>query len=205
MAASEFGCRVTGVTISREQASYARERMARAGLADRVSVELVDYREITGVYDWVVSIEMLEAVGHRFLPVYFGKCDEVLAPGGRAVVQVITIPDDRYLRYRMRPDFIQRFIFPGAHLPSLGAMTRALVGTTLRIADREDLAPHYGPTLAAWRRRLLERRNALHGLGFDEAFLRRWEYYFAYCEAAFRTRYVADWQLVLERKGGSQQ
>ena len=201
VAASEFGCRVTGVTISREQAAYARERMARAGLSDRVSIELVDYRDITGVYDSVVSIEMLEAVGHRFLPAYFRKCDEVLAPGGRAVVQVITIPDNRYLRYRLRPDYIQRFIFPGAHLPSLGALTRALRPTALRIRDREDLAAHYALTLAMWRRRLLEQRNALFDLGFDESFLRRWEFYFAYCEAAFRTRYVADWQLVLERAG----
>ena len=202
VAAAEFGCRVRGVTISREQAAYARERMARAGLEDRVSIDRVDYRQITGVYDAIVSIEMLEAVGHRFLPVYFRKCDEVLKPGGRAVVQVITIPDERYLRYRLRPDYIQRFIFPGAHLPSLKAMNRALRTTSLRIVDREDLAPHYGPTLAAWRERLLEQRNTLFGLGFDEAFLRRWEFYFAYCEAAFRTRYVADWQLVLEGKGG---
>lgn len=201
VAASEFGCRVTGVTISREQAAYARDRVARAGLADRVSIELADYREITGVYDSVVSIEMLEAVGHRFLPAYFRKCDEVLAPGGRAVIQVITIPDNRYLRYRLRPDYIQRFIFPGAHLPSLGALTRGLRPTTLRIRGREDLAAHYALTLAAWRRLLLEQRNALFDLGFDEAFLRRWEFYFAYCEAAFRTRYVADWQLVLERRG----
>ena len=203
VAASEFGCRVTGVTISAEQADYARERMVRAGLEDRVSIELVDYRDIAGAYDSIVSIEMLEAVGHRFLPTYFRKCDEVLKPGGRAVVQVITIPDDRYLRYRLRPDYIQRFIFPGAHLPSLGAMKRALRATSLRIADREDLAPHYGLTLAAWRERLLERRDSLFGLGFDETFLRRWEFYFAYCEAAFRTGYVADWQLVLERKGGN--
>ena len=201
VAASEFGCRVTGVTISREQAAYARERLARAGLADRVSIELMDYREITGVYDAVVSIEMLEAVGHRFLPAYFRKCDEVLASGGRAVLQVITIPDNRYFRYRLRPDYIQRFIFPGAHLPSLGALTRALRPTALRIRDREDLAAHYALTLAMWRQRLLEQRNALFDLGFDEAFLRRWEFYFAYCEAAFRTRYVADWQLVLERRG----
>ena len=201
VAASEFGCRVTGVTISREQAAYARERMARAGLADRVSIELMDYREITGMYDSVVSIEMLEAVGHRFLPAYFRKCDGVLAPGGRAVLQVITIPDSRYLRYRLRPDYIQRFIFPGAHLPSLGALTRALSPTALRIRDREDVAAHYALTLAMWRRRLLERQNALFDLGFDEAFLRRWEFYFAYCEAAFRTRHVADWQLVLERRG----
>ncbi len=201
VAASEFGCRVTGLTISREQAAHARERMARAGLADRVSIELVDYREVTGMYDFVVSIEMLEAVGHRYLPAYFRKCDQVLKPGGRAVIQVITIPDNRYLRYRLRPDYIQRFIFPGAHLPSLGAMKRALRRTALRIVGREDLAPHYGPTLAAWRERLLEQRNALYDLGFDKSFLRRWEFYFAYCEAAFRTRYVADWQLVLERKG----
>ena len=201
VAASEFGCRVTGVTISQAQAAYARRRMSRAGLEDRVSIELVDYRKITGTYDSIVSIEMLEAVGHRFLPTYFRKCDEVLKPGGRAVIQVITIPDDRYLRYRLRPDYIQRFIFPGAHLPSLGAMKRALRGTSLGIVEQEDLAPHYGPTLAAWRERLLEQRNALFGLGFDEAFLRRWEFYFAYCEAAFRTRYIADWQLVLERKG----
>ena len=201
VAAAEFGCRVTGLTISREQAAFARERMARRGLADRVSIELVDYREVTGVYDAVVSIEMLEAVGHRYLPAYFRKCDQVLKPGGRAVIQVITIPDDRYLRYRLRPDYIQRFIFPGAHLPSLGAMRRALGRTALRIVDREDLAPHYGPTLAVWRKRLLERRRALYDLGFDRSFLRRWEFYFAYCEAAFRTRYVADWQLVLEREG----
>ena len=200
VAASEFGCRVTGVTISRRQAAYARERMARAGLANRVSIEVVDYREVTGVYDSVVSIEMLEAVGHRFLPAYFRKCDEVLAPGGRAVIQVITIPDNRYLRYRLRPDYIQRFIFPGAHLPSLGALTRALRPTALGIGDREDLAAHYAITLATWRQRLLEQRNALFDLGFDESFLRRWEFYFAYCEAAFRTRYVADWQLVLERR-----
>ncbi|MYB46453.1 MAG: class I SAM-dependent methyltransferase [Cenarchaeum sp. SB0662_bin_33] len=200
LAASEFGCRVTGVTISRKQAAYARERMARAGLADRVSIEVLDYREITGVYDSIVSIEMLEAVGHRFLPAYFRKCDEVLAPGGRAVIQVITIPDNRYLRYRLRPDYIQRFIFPGAHLPSLGALTRALRPTALGIRDREDLAAHYALTLATWRPLLLEQRQALFALGFDESFLRRWEFYFAYCEAAFRTRYVADWQLVLERR-----
>ena len=199
VAASEFECRLTGVTISRQQAAYARERMARAGLADRVSIKVADYREITGKYDSVVSIEMLEAVGHRFLPAYFWKCDEVLAPGGRAVIQVITIPDNRYLRYRLRPDYIQRFIFPGAHLPSLGALKRALRPTALGIRDREDLAAHYALTLATWRRRLLEKRQALFALGFDESFLRRWEFYFAYCEAAFRTRYVADWQLVLER------
>ena len=113
-------------------AAYARERMSRAGLADTVAIELVDYREVTGVYDCVVSIEMLEAVGYRFLPAHFQKCEQMLKPGGRAVVQVIAIPDERYVRYRLRPDYIQRFIFSGAHLPSLGAMKRALRATALR-------------------------------------------------------------------------
>ncbi|MDX1396030.1 MAG: cyclopropane-fatty-acyl-phospholipid synthase family protein [Gemmatimonadota bacterium] len=208
VAASEYGCRVTGLTISREQAAFARARIEAAGLHDQVSIELRDYRTLAEAggapdrpYDHVVSIEMLEAVGHRFLPRYFETIDGVLARGGRAVVQVITIPDERYLRYRMRPDYIQKFIFPGAHLPSLGAMTRAMRRTELRIADREDLAPHYAPTLATWRRRLLARRAEAAALGFDEAFMRRWEFYFAYCEAAFATRHVANYHLVLDRLG----
>ncbi|MDH3733488.1 MAG: cyclopropane-fatty-acyl-phospholipid synthase family protein [Gemmatimonadota bacterium] len=199
IAAREYDCRVTGLTISEEQARYATDRIREAGLEDRVSIELRDYRTLEGRYDHVISIEMLEAVGHRFLPVYFGKIDEVLAPGGRAVVQVITIPDERYLRYRMRPDYIQKFIFPGAHLPSLRAMRRAMRTTGLRIADREDLAPHYGPTLAIWRDALLARREDAARLGFDDAFLRRWEFYFSYCEAAFNTGYVADYQLIVDR------
>ena len=202
IAARDYGCSVTGLTISEEQAAFARERMHRAGLADRVSIELRDYRTLDGTYDRVVSIEMLEAVGHRFLPVYFGTIDEVLAPDGRAVIQVITIPDERYLRYRLRPDYIQKFIFPGAHLPSPGAMKRAMRKTKLRVADREDLAAHYAPTLAIWRERLLERADEARDLGFDDAFLRRWEFYFSYCEAAFDTRYVADYQLVLDRGDG---
>lgn len=201
--ATEFGCSVTGVTISNEQAAYAKARIAAAGLDDRVNIEVVDYRKIEGQFDRIVSVEMLEAVGHRFLPAYFGACDRLLAPGGKAVIQVITIPDNRYFRYRWRPDYIQKFIFPGAHLPSLGAMKRALRRTRLRIADKEDLAPHYGPTLAIWRRRFLRRANEVKSLGFDDAFVRRWEFYFAYCEAAFRTNYVADWHLVLDREEAS--
>jgi cyclopropane-fatty-acyl-phospholipid synthase len=200
VAAREFGCRVTGITISESQAAYARERMQRAGLEDRVSIELRDYRSLDGLFDRIVSIEMLEAVGHRYLPRFFEACDRVLAPGGRAVVQVITIPDERYGRYRLRPDFIQKFIFPGAHLPSLGAMRRAMrERTRLDVSELEDIAEHYGPTLARWRERLLELRSQVHALGFDDGFVRRWEYYFAYCEAAFRTRYIADLQLVLSR------
>jgi cyclopropane-fatty-acyl-phospholipid synthase len=202
-AAAELGCRVTGLTISRAQADFARRRMARAGLEDRVSIEVRDYREDHGTFDRIVSIEMLEAVGHAYLPAYFRAIDRSLARGGRAVVQVITIPDERYLRYRLRPDYIQRFIFPGAHLPSLGAMSRAMRrGTALAIDGMEDIAASYAITLERWRERLLARVADVRAMGFDDGFVRRFEYYFAYCEAAFRTRHIADWQLELCRVEG---
>ena len=199
-AARELECRVTGITISREQASYAIARIARAGLEDRVEIKVLDYRDVRGTYDRIVSIEMLEAVGHRYLGAFFAACDRTLAPGGRAAIQVITIPDERYLRYRLRPDFIQKFIFPGAHLPSLRAIQRALnKRTSLRIHDAVDIAPHYASTLARWRRRLLSRADEIRALGYDENFLRRWDFYFAYCEGGFRAGYVADHQLTLTR------
>ena len=199
-AAGELGCRVTGITISRAQAEFARRRIERAGLGDRVVIDVRDYRDIDGTYDRIVSIEMLEAVGHAYLPEYFRALDRSLAPDGRAVVQVITIPDDRYLRYRLRPDYIQRFIFPGAHLPSLGAMKRAMRrGTWLMIDGMEDIASSYATTLQRWRTRFLDRVDEIRAMGFDDGFIRRFEYYFAYCEAAFRTRYIADLQLELRR------
>ncbi|MDX1579742.1 MAG: cyclopropane-fatty-acyl-phospholipid synthase family protein, partial [Gemmatimonadota bacterium] len=199
-AAAELGCTVTGITISEAQAEYARERIRRAGLEDRVSIEVRDYRADHGRFDRVVSIEMLEAVGHAYLADFFEAVDRALVPGGRAAVQVITMPDDRYFRYRLRPDYIQRFIFPGAHLPSLGAMTKAMrKRTCLAIGGAEDIALSYARTLRAWRERFLARTDEVKRLGFDDAFVRRWEYYFAYCEAAFRTRYIANFQLVLGR------
>ncbi len=202
-AASRYGCRVTAITISPAQARHARERIRAAGLEDRVSVRVQDYRDVSEAFDRIVSIEMLEAVGHAFLPAFFEALDRALLPGGRAVLQVITIPDERYLRYRLRPDYIQRFIFPGAHLPSLGAMKRAMGrNTRLVIAGLEDIALSYARTLAAWRERFIARAAEVRQLGFDDAFIRRWEYYFAYCEAAFRTRYIADHQVVLQRADG---
>lgn len=201
-AAGEVGCTVTGLTISEAQAEYARERIRRAGLDDRVSIEVRDYRAEHGRFDRVVSIEMLEAVGHAYLPAFFAAVDRSLAPGGRAVIQVITMPDDRYWRYRLRPDYIQRFIFPGAHLPSMRAMKRAMGRRSrLVIEGAEDIALSYARTLAEWRERFLARAPDVKALGFDESFLRRWEYYFAYCEAAFHTRYIANLQLVIGREG----
>ncbi|NIR43716.1 MAG: class I SAM-dependent methyltransferase [Gemmatimonadetes bacterium] len=199
-AAREYGCRVTGITISREQASYARERLRRAGLDDRVRIELTDYRRLRGRFDKIMSIEMLEAVGHAYLPAFFSKVDELLAPDGIAVIQVITIPDARYERYRRRPDYIQKFVFPGSHLPSLGAMASAMADhTELLVEDLENIGPHYAETLRRWRLRFLERADAVRRLGFDDAFLRLWEFYLAYCEGGFASRYINDLQLVLTR------
>jgi len=203
-AAREIGCRVTGVTISPAQAEYATERIRAAGLSNRVTIEQVDYRRIMGRFDRIVSIEMLEAVGHANLSTWFAACDRLLAPGGVMAVQVITIPDQRYAEYRRGSDFIRRYIFPGGHLPSLGAIGRALERhTSLGIEDLENIAPHYAETLRRWRRRLLEHRDAVLQLGFDETFFRRWEYYLAYCEAAFGGRALSDLQLVLSRPGNA--
>jgi cyclopropane-fatty-acyl-phospholipid synthase len=199
-AASTYGCRVTGITLSEEQAALARERVAAAGLDHLVDIRIVDYREVEGSYDRIVSIEMLEAVGHRFLGTYFEAIDRLLAPDGLAAIQVITIPEQRYASYRRRPDFIQRYIFPGGHLPSLEAMAGSMgEHSELYVDDVENIGMHYAETLRRWRERFLERGGEVRSLGFDEPFVRMWEFYLAYCEAAFLARYIGDLQLVLTR------
>jgi cyclopropane-fatty-acyl-phospholipid synthase len=199
-AARTHGCRVTGITLSRQQAAYARERVAEAGLDHLVDLRVVDYREVEGSFDRIVSIEMLEAVGHRYLGTYFSAIDRLLAPDGLVAVQVITIPEQRYDSYRRRPDFIQRYIFPGGHLPSLeavaGTMGRA---SELYVDDVENIGTHYAETLRRWRERFLARADEVRTLGFDARFVRMWEFYLAYCEAAFLARYINDLQLVLTR------
>ena len=199
-AARTYGCRVTGITLSEEQAAYARGRVHAAGLDDRVEIRLVDYRELTGEFDRVVSIEMLEAVGHRHLGRFFATVDRVLAPDGLAAIQVITIPEQRYAGYQRRPDFIQRYIFPGGHLPSLEAMAHAMGrNSQLYIESVDNIGMHYAETLRRWRERFLDRVDAVGRLGFDERFVRMWEFYLAYCEGAFLARYLSDLQLVLTR------
>ena len=199
-AAVTYGCRVTGITLSEQQADLARRRVAEAGLDHLVEIRLVDYREVTGSYDRIVSIEMLEAVGHRYLGTYFSTIDRLLAPDGLAAVQVITIPEQRYDHYRRRPDFIQRYIFPGGHLPSLQAMTKAMGDSSqLFVEEVTNIAPHYAETLRRWRERFLDNVERVRQLGFDEQFVRMWEFYLAYCEAAFLARYVNDLQVVLTR------
>jgi cyclopropane-fatty-acyl-phospholipid synthase len=199
-AASHYGCRVTGITLSEEQARLARRRVHEAGLDHLVDIRIVDYREVTGSYDRIVSIEMLEAVGHRYLATYFATIDLLLAPDGLAAIQVITIPEQRYDHYRRRPDFIQRYIFPGGHLPSLEVMTGTMGRSSqLYVDDVENIGMHYAETLRRWRERFLQHVDEVRALGFDDRFVRMWEFYLAYCEAAFLARYINDLQLVLTR------
>jgi cyclopropane-fatty-acyl-phospholipid synthase len=198
--ARNYGCRVTTTTISEQQYLLAKERVAAAGLSDRITVLLADYRSLTGQYDKIVSIEMLEAVGEKFLPTYFRACHRLLNPGGRLLVQVITMPDHRYDVYRSSVDFIQKYIFPGGHLPSIGAMQQAIGGTAnLQLIDAFQFPESYAQTLWHWRQKFWERIAQVRELGFDERFIRMWDYYFAYCEAAFRERAVSVGQFLWER------
>ena len=199
-AARTYGCRVTGITLSEEQAAYARDRMRREGLDHLVDIRIVDYRAVEGQFDRVVSIEMLEAVGHRYLGTYFATIDRLLAPDGLAAIQVITIPEQRYANYKRRPDFIQRYIFPGGHLPSLEAMSGTMGRhAELFIDEVDNIGMHYAETLRRWRERFMTNVDEVHALGFDDRFVRMWEFYLAYCEGAFLARYINDLQLVLTR------
>ncbi len=203
-AARATGCRVTSITVSEEQRRLAEERVRAAGLSDRVEIRFCDYRDLQGQYDRIVSIEMLEAVGHDFLGVYFKGCDRLLKPDGLVVLQVITIPDQRYDAYRRGCDWIQKHIFPGGHLPSLGAMTTALRRhTTLEVEHLENIVPHYVTTLQHWRANFERHWPEIAPLGFDDLFRRKWRYYLAYCEAAFATRTLNVLQLVLTRPGNA--
>lgn len=199
-AAQEYGCRVTTTTISRAQHDYAAERIHTAGLAPRVELLLEDYRNLSGRYDKLVSIEMIEAVGERYLPGYFERCSQLLEPEGAMLLQAITIPDCRYDEYRCGVDFIQRHVFPGGFLPCPAAITDCLRRKTdLRLAHAEDFSEHYARTLAAWRKNLWGRLDEVRTLGFDERFLRLWSYYLAYCEAGFREQQVGVSQWLMTK------
>jgi cyclopropane-fatty-acyl-phospholipid synthase len=184
------------VTISDEQLELAAERVRAAGLEDRVTVRRADYRHVQGRYDRIVSIEMLEAVGDAYFGLYFRRCADCLKPGGRAVFQVITIPDERYARYRRNPDWIQKYIFPGGILPSPGKLSEAARAAGFAQEHGEDIGPHYAETLRRWREGFNARREELLRLGFDETFRRMWNYYLCYCEAGFENRHIGDHHLV---------
>ena len=200
--AGERGARVTTITISEEQAKLARERVAAAGLADRVSVELRDYRDVQDEFDAIVSVEMLEAVGHEYFPAFFETCDRVLRRGGRIGLQVITYPDARYEDQRRGANWIQKYIFPGGLLPSLAVIERATHRTSLLVTEVTDIGPHYAPTLRAWRERFMANLDAVRALGFDERFVRMWEYYLALCEAGFAAGIFQDVQIGFEKRNG---
>ncbi len=193
------GAHVTALTLSREQARWARQAADRAGLADRVTVEERDYRDAAGAFDRVVSIEMLEQVGDAYLPAYFAQVARRLRPGGRAVIQSIVVPDDRHAAYRRGVDWMQTYIFPGTHIPSRASIRAALAGTGLTITRLDEIGPHYAPTLRAWRTRFEQRLAAIRALGFDEPFVRAWRLYLAFSEAAFAEGTLGDVQLVLDR------
>jgi cyclopropane-fatty-acyl-phospholipid synthase len=200
-AAGELGCRVTAVTISAEQHRLATERVAAAGLQELVDIQLRDYRQIEGTYDAIVSIEMLEAVGHEYYGQFFEACERALAPGGKLSVQVITVPDADYESQRKGANWIQTYIFPGGLCPSLAILERATKGTNLLITGVDDIGLHYVRTLRAWRTRFMQQLEAVRGQGFDERFVRMWEYYLALCEASFATGKSQDLQIIFEKRG----
>lgn len=199
-AAQHHGCRVTTTTISAEQHAEALRRVAEAGLADRVEVLLQDYRDLSGHYDKLVSIEMIEAVGWEFLPGYFQQCSALLKPEGRMVLQGITAADQGYDRAKKEPDFINRYIFPGGCLPSVGSIAQAVaVKTDLRLVHFEDIAPHYALTLLRWREAFRARLADVRAQGFDEAFTRMWDFYLSLCAGAFAERHIGSVQLVFAK------
>jgi cyclopropane-fatty-acyl-phospholipid synthase len=199
-AARAHGCRVTTTTVSREQHDAAQERVRAAGLEGRVEVLLRDYRDLEGQYDKVVSIEMIEAVGHEYLDAFFRACSDRLAPHGLMLLQAITIADQHYERHRASVDFIKKYIFPGSCIPSVTSMvTSATRATDLRLSDLEELTPHYARTLRAWRERFLGKSDPVRRLGYDDAFIRMWEYYLASCEGAFEERYLGCVQMVFTK------
>jgi cyclopropane-fatty-acyl-phospholipid synthase len=201
-AARHYGCHVTTTTISREQHDYAREQIERAGLGDRVTLLLEDYRALRGQYDKLVSVEMIEAVGAPYLDTYLAKCATLLREGGAMLLQAITIQDQDYRAQLRSINFIQRYVFPGSFIPSVSAIADSLRRVTdLKIFHLEDIGPHYARTLALWRRNFSEQLGAVRKLGFSEQFIRMWEFYLCSCEGGFAERALGDVQMLLTKPG----
>lgn len=195
-AAREIGCHVTGLTISKEQYAFARDRIAKAGLSEKVDIKLQDYRDETGKYDRIASIEMFEAVGEKYWPTFFGKVKSSLREGGTAGLQIITINESAYKTYRARPDFIQRYVFPGGMLPT-PAILKSLGAEHGMTYLKDRIFPQdYARTLAEWRQRFWSSWDKIVPLGFDERFKRLWEFYLYYCEAGFRAEYIDVRQVI---------
>ncbi len=198
--AKNYGCRVTSVTISKEQQKLAQERVSAENLSNQVEIIIKDYRDIEGEFDKIVSIEMLEAVGHDYLETYFAKCAEVLKPNGILAFQVITSPDSRYEQFRRGVDWIQKHIFPGSLLPSVAQLNTAINSSSdLTLVDLKDLGLDYAKTLNLWFESFNRKLNEVKALGFDDRFIRKWNYYLNYCEAAFEMRNINVMQMVYTR------
>lgn len=201
-AAQHYGCRVTTTTISQEQYAHTCQQVAELGLGSQVTVLCEDYRNLTGQFDKLVSIEMIEAVGHQFYGTYFSRCSELLKPTGKMVIQAITISDQRYQEARDTVDFIKRFIFPGGCLPSLSVIANHLArDTDMQMVHLRDITLDYARTLAAWRERFMAQLEAVRRQGFDDQFIRMWEFYLCYCEGGFRERIIGTVQLAFAKPG----
>jgi len=199
-AARTYGCRVTGTTISRQQYDWATKKVEESGLSDRVRILLQDYRDLKGTFDKLVSIEMIEAVGHQYLAHFLKNCSDLLRPDGLMALQAITIVDQRYARHTRNVDFIKRYIFPGSCLVSTTALCeRATRHTDLRAIHLEDISSHYAETLRRWRSAFFEKIDRVRALGFDEPFIRMWDFYLSYCEGAFDEHYIGDIQMVFAK------
>lgn len=201
-AAKHFGCRVTTTTISQEQYDYACAAVKRENLEDRVTLLLQDYRTLEGEYDKLVSIEMIEAVGHEFYQEYFQRCSDLLKPNGKMVIQAITMADQRYAQARDSVDFIKRYIFPGGCLPSVAVIADHLArDTDMQMVHLRDITEDYALTLAHWRARFMDKLETVKQMGFDDNFIRMWDYYLSYCEGGFRERIISTVQLAFAKPG----
>lgn len=197
-AAQHYGCKITTTTISQAQYQLAIQRIKDAGLENQIEVLLSDYRDLTGQYDKLVSIEMIEAVGHQFYDTYFEACGRLLKPSGMMLLQAITITDQRYASAIKSVDFIQRYIFPGSCIPSVTAMLNSITKSSdMRLFDLEDIGPHYATTLAKWRDNFFDKITEIRQLGYPETFIRMWDFYLCYCEGGFEERALGDVHMLL--------
>jgi len=199
-AAQHYGCKITTTTISKQQYALAKKRVEDANLQHKITLLLKDYRYLEGTFDKLVSIEMIEAVGHQYYDTYFAKCSALLKPNGLGLIQAITIVDQRYEAAKTSVDFIQRYIFPGSNIPSINAMLNSLTkASDLRLNDLEDIGPHYAKTLSTWRNNFFSEINSIRNLGYSEEFIKMWEFYFCYCEGGFAERALGDVHLLLAK------
>jgi cyclopropane-fatty-acyl-phospholipid synthase len=199
-AAKHYGCRVTTTTISDEQYALAKKRIVASGLSHRIRLLRTDYRRLGGKFDKLVSIEMIEAVGHQYLNTFFKICSRLLKENGMMLLQAITIMDQVFDTHKRSVDFIKRYIFPGSCIPSIHAIMSAIARKTdLKLFHLEDITPHYVRTLAEWRKRFFDHMDNLRDMGFSDAFIRMWEYYLCYCEGGFAERYIGDVQMLLSK------